>query len=101
MANTKPKQPDVREQSGSTGRATPDHAKSHDEDTGQGRYGQTGFGGHEPPKTQGREQYQRSERDGDPASKQESNPGSGRPEDDETKKKNRTVKDGRDVPKTG
>jgi hypothetical protein len=94
-------QPGTREQSGSAGRNTPAGATGQQKDTGQGRYGQSGFGGSSRSKTDGERKYERSGANGDPRTKSRSNPGSGRAEADETKKKRPTVRDGRDIPKTG
>lgn len=48
------------------------------QDTGQDRYGQSGFAGGEHQETMGQSQYRRSEADGDPESKTKGNRGSGR-----------------------
>lgn len=94
-------QPGTREQSGSAGRNTPADAVQQKKDTGQGRYGQSGLGGTQPAPTDGQEHYERSDRNGDPRTKSRSNAGSGHAEADESKKKNPTTTDARDIPKTG
>ena len=86
-----PPQPSPDEQSGSAGPAAPPGAANHRKDSGQGRYGQTGVG-NDVKETDGQSKYRRSEQDGDPSSKNESNEGSGRPDVDKTTK---------DIPKTG
>jgi hypothetical protein len=83
-----PGHPNANQQSGSTGRPTPDPARPG-KDSGQGKYGQSGG---KPAETDGQAQYRHSERNGDKRSKNDSNEGSGRADADETAK---------DIPKTG
>jgi hypothetical protein len=71
-----PSQPGPDEQSGSNGRRAVGEGQPAGKDTGQGRYGQSGFGGGDQPPTQTR--YQDSAKEGDDKSKHESNRGSGR-----------------------
>ena len=75
-----PVQPDANEQSGSAGRHTGDGKSSQGKDTGQDRYGQTGFGGGKGAETAGQASYRDSGSTADPDSKTRSNPGSGRAE---------------------
>jgi hypothetical protein len=86
-----PSQPTPNEQSGSAGRATPPDAANHRGDSGQGRYGQTGDG-NVPGETDGQARYRRSDQNGAPESKVDSNKGSGQVDADDTTK---------DIPKTG
>lgn len=55
---SKPKQPNAAEQSGSTGRRAAD-GPQRDKDSGQDRYGQSGFAGRET-ETEGQARYRRS-----------------------------------------
>ena len=73
-----PVQPDANEQSGSTGRHTGDGKSGQGKDTGQDRYGQTGFGGGNGAETAGQASYRNSGGKADPDSKSRSNAGSGR-----------------------
>lgn len=91
---TKPAQPSADEQSGSTGRRTPDSAESQGANTGQDRYGQSGFPG-------GPRKIDRTTQDADPREEHRSNPGSGHAEADETKHRQDTDADAADIPKTG
>ena len=77
----KPAQPNSDEQSGSAGRRTDTHEDGRTKDTGQDRYGQSGFGGKEGRETMGQSQYRRSNPGGQEAPR-ESNSGSGRPDVD-------------------
>src|SRR6202008_4811958 len=81
-----PGQPNPNEQSGSAGRATPADATQQRKDTGQGRYGQSGYADGHDSETDGEAKYRDSEKDGDPRSKKKSNEGSGLPSADETTK---------------
>lgn len=71
-----PAQPSSSEQSGSAGRRTAGKSDPG-KDTGQGRYGQSGFGGKDGD-TMGQEQYKKSGPDGGQDPHPESNHGSGR-----------------------
>jgi hypothetical protein len=84
--NPKTKQPASNDQSGSTGRQSPDAKTPTGKDTGQDRYGQSGVAG-PPVETDGQTRYRNSANKGDPASKRDSNQGSGRGDADETRKK--------------
>ena len=77
-----PVQPDSHEQSGSAGRPSGRADMDQRKDTGQDRYGQTGLGGTVECETAGQARYRRSGVDGDPGSRNESNPGSGRADHD-------------------
>ena len=91
MANKTPNpEPTPTDQSGSTGRPVFDPTNPG-KDSGQGRYGQSGLGGNKPANLPGEEKYRKTEKDGDPRTKNESNRGSGRDDADETA----------DIPKTG
>jgi len=79
-------QPDSNEQSGSTGRRTDAQEKGREADTGQGRYGQTGFGGKHDHETIGQARYRRSGPDGRQVDT-DSNEGSGRPDVDSHKER--------------
>lgn len=94
-------QPDSHEQSGSTGRRAADDKQPKGADTGQNRYGQSGLAGSESRETEGQEKYRESAHEGDPESKGSSNPGSGRHEADETKRRQKKDGDAKDIPKTG
>lgn len=83
--------PNPVDPSGSTGRPVFDPANPG-KPTGQDKYGQSGLGGSKPAETDGQAKYRKSEHQGDPRSKQDSNKGSGRADADETTK---------DIPKTG
>ncbi len=72
-----PAQPSSDDQSGSTGRRAPDGEQPQGIDTGQGRYGQSGFA-EVQAETIGQAKYRRSEAQGDPKTKSQSNRGSGR-----------------------
>jgi hypothetical protein len=61
-------------------------------DTGQDRYGQNGIAGGKHKETDGQAGYRKSEKNGDPKSKQDSNPGSTHKDAEESTK---------DIPKTG
>jgi len=72
-----PVQPSPGDQSGSTGRPTGNgDPADQGADSGQGRYGQTGFGGAQP-ETTGQQRYRASEADGNEETKGRSNAGSG------------------------
>jgi hypothetical protein len=77
-----PAQPNSDEQSGSTGRRTNTGELGPTADTGQGRYGQSGFGGKEGRETMGQSRYRQSGPDGGKEADSESNQGSGRPDVD-------------------
>jgi hypothetical protein len=89
--DTKHREPTSKDQSGSAGRST-SGATQPGKDSGQGHYGQSGFGGKHQPETDGETKYHESEHDGDPGTKGQSNRGSGHADADETTK---------DIPKTG
>jgi hypothetical protein len=73
-----PVQPPSHEQSGSTGRATGSGDPAEDgQDSGQGRYGQSGLGGRQSHETMGEKDYRESDADGDASTKSRSNTGSG------------------------
>ena len=80
-----PPQPNTNEQSGSTGRRTETEEKGRGADTGQGRYGQTGFGGKHDHETDGQKWYRKSGPDGGRNADTDSNEGSGRPDVDSPK----------------
>jgi hypothetical protein len=77
-ADSKPAQAGPSEQSGSAGRPTTGAENAQGKDTGQGRYGQSGFAGGQPHETMGQWKYRDSEKQGTPDSKSQSNRGSGR-----------------------
>ena len=92
MTNKTPNpSPNPNDQSGSTGRPTFDPTNPG-KYAGQDKYGQSGHGGGKPAETDGQAKYRRSEQQGDPRSKQDSNKGTGHADADETTK---------DIPKTG
>jgi hypothetical protein len=64
-----PAQPGAQEQSGSTGRPTETEQGSNGQrkNSGQDRYGQSGFGGQQKSETAGQERYRRSGSDADAA----------------------------------
>ncbi len=72
-----PAQPSSTEQSGSAGRRVAGKSDPG-KDTGQGRYGQSGFGGKVSRDTLGQEQFKRSGPDGGQDPEPDSNHGSGR-----------------------
>jgi len=76
------KQPDSNDQSGSTGRRTDTHENGRATNTGQDRYGQSGFGGKQGRETNGQSRYRQSGPDGGQQVDPESNEGSGRPDVD-------------------
>ncbi len=93
-------QPDTPAQSGSAGRKTPAGNEPHGADTGQNRYGQNDAA--KPSKeTDGQKKYRESARDGDPASRTDSNPGSGHANEDESKQRQDRDANAKDIPKTG
>jgi len=53
-AKSQPSQPSADEQSGSTGRRVADRDTPKGQDTGQDRYGQSGFAGSDPGKKPGK-----------------------------------------------
>ena len=57
---SKPIQPSSQEQSGSTGRKTPDTDDATRGDTGQDHYGQSGFAGKDPKPNRIKSKTQRS-----------------------------------------
>ena len=75
---SEPAQPSSSDQSGSAGRPTEGAQHSQGKDSGQNRYGQTGFVGGEPRETMGQWKYRDSDKQGTPDSKSQSNRGSGR-----------------------
>lgn len=75
---SEPAQPSSSDQSGSAGRSTESAKHSQGKDSGQNRYGQSGFVGGEPRETMGQWKYRDSEKQGTPDSKSQSNRGSGR-----------------------
>jgi hypothetical protein len=77
-ADSKPAQPGSSEQSGSAGRPTTGADGTQGKDTGQDRYGQSGFAGGQPHETMGQWKYRDSEKPGTSDSKSQSNRGSGR-----------------------
>jgi len=77
-----PPQPDSNEQSGSGGRRTETRDNERSKDTGQDRYGQSGFGGKKGHETIGQARYRRSGPEGGEQADPESNQGSGRPDVD-------------------
>ena len=71
----KPAQPTADEQSGSTGRRVATGNPDAGADTGQDRYGQSGYGGKPEQETMGQAQYRRSGARGDAGAKTRSNRG--------------------------
>jgi len=82
MESVVPKQPNSNDQSGSTGRRTDTHENGRKTDTGQDKYGQSGFGGKQGSETSGQSRYRKSGPDGGDQADPESNEGSGRPDVD-------------------
>jgi len=75
----KPAMPSTNEQSGSAGRQTGHGKEEQGKDTGQDRYGQSGFGGKkQESETMGQSSYRQSGPDGGEQPNPKSNRGSGR-----------------------
>ena len=75
--DARPAQPSSNEQSGSAGRRSDLTDASRGQDTGQGRYGQSGLGGRQHRETDGQARYRRSGPEGGALPDPDSNPGSG------------------------
>lgn len=80
-------QPGSNEQSGSTGRHTGKEVLEKDKDTGQGRYGQSGFAGNVNRETIGQQKFKQSPPGGDEKLEPDSNHGSGTDVDESEKGK--------------
>jgi len=80
QGHPEPAQPTSDEQSGSTGRRTDARDDGRAKDSGQDRYGQSGFGGQEDSETMGQSRYRQSGPDGAQDVVSKSNTGSGRPD---------------------
>ena len=77
-----PVRPNPDEQSGSAGRPTGGDPAEQGKDTGQDRYGQSGFGGQQERETIGQASYRRSGPDGGQIANPKSNPGPDRADRD-------------------
>ena len=83
-----PARPSSDEQSGSAGRPTVDGKGEQGKDTGQDRYGQSGFGGKQVDETIGQANYRRSGPEGGQIDNPRSNHGSGRADRDSQDSRN-------------